>query len=164
MKAQPLPQASQASTRRWSPRRWATGILAVVLFLMLAIQFVPYGRNHVNPPVLAEPAWDSPTTRALFVRACADCHSNQTVWPWYSSVAPVSWLVTKDVVDGRAAFNVSEWGRANNEGDDAAETVQEGEMPLWFYVPLHPQAALSPDERAQLITGLSATFGGGYNE
>jgi mono/diheme cytochrome c family protein len=135
-------------------------MLGVLLFALLAIQFVPYGHDHTNPPVQAEPAWDSPTTRALFVRACADCHSNQTVWPWYSSVAPVSWLVTRDVVEGRAAFNVSEWGRADNEGDEAAETIQEGEMPLWFYPPLHPEAQLTPAEKQQLIDGLIATFGG----
>lgn len=83
--------------RRWSPRRIGTWVLGTLLVLLLAIQLVPYGRDHTNPPVVAEPAWDSPATRALFVRACADCHSNQTVWPWYSHVAPVAWLVAHDV-------------------------------------------------------------------
>lgn len=148
------------ATRRWSPRRLGAWALGALLVLFLAIQFVPYGRNHSNPPVVAEPAWDSPQTRALFVRACADCHSNQTVWPWYSNIAPVSWLVTRDVVKGREKFNVSLWGQQRNEGDEAAETVREGEMPLWFYLPLHPEAKLSPAEQQQLIAGLTATFGG----
>ncbi|MFV9507285.1 MAG: heme-binding domain-containing protein, partial [Oscillochloridaceae bacterium umkhey_bin13] len=153
--------ASPGSTRRWSAHRLATWALGGLLVIFLGMQLVPYGRDHTNPPVSAEPAWDSPATRALFVRACADCHSNQTVWPWYSNIAPVSWLVTHDVIEGREAFNVSEWGRkAKNEGDDAAETVREGEMPLWFYVPLHPEARFTPAEEQQFIAGLIATFGG----
>ncbi|MCX7782465.1 MAG: heme-binding domain-containing protein, partial [Meiothermus sp.] len=86
---------------------WSIGALALVL---LAIQLVPYGRDHQNPPVVAEPPWDSPQTRALFVRACADCHSNQTRWPWYSHIAPVSWLVQRDVEEGRSKLNLSLWG------------------------------------------------------
>jgi mono/diheme cytochrome c family protein len=146
-------------TRRWSPRRLGGWALGALLVLLLAMQLVPYGRDHTNPPVVAEPAWDSPETRALFVRACADCHSNQTVWPWYSNVAPVSWLVAHDVEEGRAKLNVSMWGQQRNEGDEAAEAVREGEMPMKIYLPTHPEARLTPAEREQLITGLTATFG-----
>ena len=96
----------------------------------------------------------------LFFRACADCHSNQTVWPWYSTIASVSWLATRDVVEGRAIFNVSEWGRPENEGGEAAETVQRNQMPPQFYLPLHPAANLTTAERQQFINGLIATFGG----
>ncbi|MCL6540329.1 MAG: heme-binding domain-containing protein [Roseiflexus sp.] len=135
-------------------------VLGGFIGVLLIIQFIPYGRDHTNPPVIAEPAWDSPQTRTLFFRACADCHSNETRWPWYSTIAPASWLITRDVMEGRAEFNVSEWGRPDNEGDDAAKTVQNGEMPPWFYLPLHPEANLSPAERQQLINGLLATFGG----
>lgn len=153
--------AATGTKRRWSARRVGTWALGGLLVLLLGMQLVPYGRDHTNPPVVAEPTWDSPATRAMFVRACADCHSNQTVWPWYSNIAPVSWLITRDVIEGRQAFNVSEWGRqAKNEGEDAAETVREGEMPLWFYLPLHPEARLTPAEQQQFIAGLTATFGG----
>ncbi|MDW8269586.1 MAG: heme-binding domain-containing protein [Anaerolineae bacterium] len=131
-----------------------------LVLLGLLIQLVPYGRNHTNPPVLAEPAWDSPQTRATVFRACADCHSNETVWPWYSHVAPVSWLVQRDVEEGRRAFNVSEWGRGENKGDDAAETVQKGTMPPAMYLLTHPAARLSPAEKQAFIQGLLATFGG----
>lgn len=151
---------AQPRTASFNPRRIAIGVLAVVMGLLLLIQFIPYGREHTNPPVIAEPTWDSPQTRALFFRACADCHSNETKWPWYSNIAPASWLITRDVVQGREEFNVSEWGRPDNEGDDAAKLVQNGEMPPWFYLPLHPEANLSPVERQQLINGLLATFGG----
>jgi mono/diheme cytochrome c family protein len=159
MAAPSVTPSAAGSTRRWSPRRLGAWALGALLAALVAIQLVPYGRNHSNPPVGAEPAWDSPETRALFVRACADCHSNQTAWPWYSNIAPVSWLITRDVVEGREKLNISAWGQQRNEADEAAETVREGEMPLWFYVPLHPEARLSPAEREQLIAGLAATFG-----
>jgi hypothetical protein len=134
------------------------GILALVVFFGL-IQLVPYGRDHTNPPVLREPAWDSPQTRALVARACFDCHSNETVWPWYSHIAPASWLLQRDVEKGRDQVNFSEWDRGEQEVDDAVEVIQEGEMPPWFYLPLHPEARLSGQEKAALIQGLSATLG-----
>ena len=133
------------------------GIWALV-GLGIVIQVVPYGRDHRNPPQLREPEWDQPGTRELFFRACKDCHSNQTEWPWYSVVAPVSWLVQSDVEDGRSHFNISEWGRENNHGDDAAELVREGKMPPWFYLPAHPEAQLTDREREDFIAGLEATF------
>lgn len=138
-----------------SARRWLLMLGGVVL----AIQLVPYGRHHPNPEVRAEPDWDHPRTRELFFRTCKNCHSNQTDWPWYSFVAPVSWLVRRDVGEGRSHFNVSEWGREKNHGDEAAEQVREGEMPPWFYLPLHPEARLSEREREELVAGLVATFG-----
>jgi mono/diheme cytochrome c family protein len=128
--------------------------------LLAAIQFVPYGRPRANPPVVAEPRWDVPPTRALFSRACADCHSHETRWPWYAHVAPVSWLVARHVEEGREHFNVSEWGLdRRNEGDEAAGMLAEGEMPLRAYLLAHPEARLSDAERAELIRGLEATFG-----
>jgi mono/diheme cytochrome c family protein len=139
----------------WTARR---GLL-LGLGLALAIQLVPYGRAHSNPPLRAEPAWDAPGTRELFFRACKDCHSNETDWPWYGSVAPASWLLQWDVEEGREHFNVSEWGRKKNHGDEAAELVREREMPPWFYLPAHPEARLSEREREQLVAGLVATFG-----
>jgi cytochrome c551/c552 len=138
------------------------GVLVLVaLGLFILIQFIPYGRNHTNPAVAQEPAWDSAQTRALAQRACFDCHSNETVWPWYSNVAPVSWLLQHDVDDGRRRLNFSEWNNRQRGAREAAETVQNGSMPRWFYVPLHPQANLSADEKAALIKGLQATFGSG---
>ena len=131
----------------------------ILVGLALAIQILPYGRDHENPEVLREPDWDRPGTRELFFRTCKDCHSNQTVWPWYSFVAPASWLVQSDVDEGRSHFNVSEWGRAENHGDEAAKMLREGEMPPWFYLPAHPEAQLSDQEREQLIAGLVASFG-----
>jgi Haem-binding domain len=136
--------------------RW---ILVVVVLLFLAIQAVPYGRRHSNPPTRVEPRWDSAGTRALAARACFDCHSNETVWPWYSLVAPVSWLNQRDVDKGRRKLNFSEWDRPWKEGHESAKTVRKGKMPPWFYIALHPDAQLSPAEEQVLIQGFEATFG-----
>jgi hypothetical protein len=140
----------------WRLARWAGGIVVLVLVVM---QLVPYGRDHVNPPVTGEPPWDRPQTRALAVRACFDCHSNQTVWPWYTHVAPISWLTQRDVEEGRRALNYSEWDRGQREAHESAKTLRTGEMPPWFYMLPRPQARLTPSERATLIAGLEATFG-----
>ena len=130
------------------------------VIVLAAIQLVPFGRDHQNPPVTGEPAWDSPRTRELFFRACKDCHSNETTWPWYSNVAPASWLAQVDVNIGRKKLNVSEWGRpAKNEGDEAAEEVREGKMPPFFYLPAHTEAKLNAAEKEELVRGLVATFG-----
>ena len=139
----------------------AARLAFIAVVLGAAIQLVPYGRSD-NPPVVREPTWDRARTRELFFRACRDCHSNETRWPWYARVAPASWLVRWDVDEGRTHFNASEWGRAaKNHGDDAAKEVREGEMPLWYYLPAHPEAQLSEAERADLVAGLVATFGEG---
>jgi hypothetical protein len=127
--------------------------------ILIALQFVPYGKQHTNPPVSNEPPWDSPQTRALFFRVCRDCHSHETRWPWYASVAPASWLVYRDVHEGRAHFNVSQWGQGNQHADEAADMLREGEMPPWFYLPAHPEARLSQADKRALIRGLAATFG-----
>jgi hypothetical protein len=138
--------------------RWAKSILGVLLGGLLAIQVVPYGRDHDNRPVVAEPAWDLAQTRELAVRACFDCHSNQTVWPWYSNLAPMSWLIQQDVDEGRKALNFSEWNRSQ-EGEEAAETVSEGSMPPRSYLVTHPAARLTATDVTALTDGLIATFG-----
>ena len=130
-----------------------------VLGALLAIQIVPYGRGHTNPPVTGEPAWDAPQTRALAKRACFDCHSNETEWPGYATIAPVSWLVQHDVSEGRETLNFSEWGRTQKEAKDAAEEVMEGEMPPAGYKLVHAHARLTPAERDQLAQGLIRTLG-----
>ena len=133
-------------------------ILIGAIVVLLAIQAVPYGRDHANPAVGEEPKWDSPQTRALVKRVCFDCHSNETRWPWYSHVAPISWLVQHDVDEAREHLNFSEFDRPQRHADDAAEEVEEGEMPLWFYTPLHSDARLSDEEKQALIAGLKKTF------
>lgn len=143
-----------APARRLSPLRLLGGLAAAFVL----VQLVPYGRAHTNPPVQVRPAWVDPDTQALFKRACADCHSNETRWPWYSNVAPVSWLVQRHVQEGRQKFNVNVPG-FGRDADEAAGQVRRGKMPEPTYLPLHPEARLTDAERQQLIRGLAATFG-----
>jgi mono/diheme cytochrome c family protein len=126
----------------------------------LLIQLVPYGRNHSNPAVVGEPNWDSPQTRELAQRACFDCHSNETVWPWYSNVAPVSWLVQHDTEEGREHLNFSTWnnGGQGREPEEAIEAIAEGEMPMPVYLITHSDARLTPTEKQALMEGLRATI------
>lgn len=133
------------------------GIAGLGLFGV--VQLVPYGRDHTNPRVVREPAWDSPSTRALAARACFDCHSNETRWPWYSHVAPVSWLVQRDVDVGRREVNFSEWDRSYEEAGESAKTILEGEMPPATFLLLHPSARLSAEEKRALADGFTATLG-----
>jgi hypothetical protein len=139
-------------------RRVGIWSVSVLIALVLLIQFVPYGRDHSNPAVRAEPAWDSPRTRELTVRACYDCHSNETTWPWYTNIAPISWLVQSDVERGRAELNYSD-PQYMHESSEAAESVLEGEMPPWYYSLPRPRARLTDTERDELMRGLIATFG-----
>jgi hypothetical protein len=88
-------------------------------------------------------------------RACRDCRTEQTVWPWYSNVAPMHWLMVADVNAGREHMNLSNWGRYR-PGEQIArltaicDMVRKGKMPLWYYRPLHPSASLSSNDVAQL--------------
>ncbi|HXG51099.1 MAG TPA: heme-binding domain-containing protein [candidate division Zixibacteria bacterium] len=131
--------------------------LLALIAVLLVMQAVPYGRDHTNPPVRQEPARDDPRTRELAVRACFDCHSNRTVWPWYSNIAPISWLIDRDVKRGRRELNFSEWDRRQEEAGESAATVRKGSMPPWYY----PWGWLSAAERQDLIRGLERTLGNG---
>ncbi len=139
-------------------RKWIVRVLLAGVGLFILAQLVPYGRNHTNPPVLAEPQWNSPPTRTLALTACGDCHSNLTNWKWYSNVAPGSWLIYRDVTDGRSALNFSEWNKPQDGAGDAVEAISSGSMPPWFYVILHPKAGLSNTDKQALMQGLAATF------
>ena len=135
-------------------------IILSLIAIFVVIQFIPYGKNHTNPKVIAEPKWDSPKTKEIFMRSCGDCHSNETKWPVYSNIAPISWAVYHHVVEGREHFNISMWGhQKKNEAKDAVEEIEEGEMPLQSYLLAHPEAKLSEKDKKILIEGLKKTFG-----
>jgi len=137
----------------------ALGVFAAAGGFLL-IQAVPYGRNHDNPPVTSEPNWDSPQTRELAQRACFDCHSNETVWPWYSNIAPISWLTQHDTDEGRRTLNFSTWneGGKGREPYEAVEVVSDGEMPPPIYLIARSDAQLTAVEKQALAEGLRATF------
>lgn len=144
--------------------KWVKSVMGLVALgeaavIFIGLQFIPYGRGYNNPPVKAEPKWDSSTTRELFFRACGDCHSNEVAWPWYGYIAPVSWFIQHDIDKGRAALNVSEWGRAEGNSGDAVETVNNGSMPPRLYSIMRSSATLSASEKEAFVQGLVATFG-----
>jgi len=140
------------------------GVVVAALVVFGLIQLVPTGVSYTNPPVVSEPQWDSPQTRVLAQRACFDCHSNETAWPWYTHIAPISWLTARDVMEGRSRLNFSTWGQptgGRGERTNARElvrAVQDGSMPPAIYLPLHPSAQLTAAEQQQLVAGFMATF------
>lgn len=143
---------SPRAKRRW---KWA-GIVALVL--VASIQFVPVDRR--NPPVTGEIQVPD-DVKAVLRRACWDCHSNETHWPWYSYVAPISWRVAGHVHDGRKELNFSEWasfppGRQHKKRQQVWDEVREGKMPLSDYLWLHPGAALTDADRAVLAAWSAA--------
>jgi hypothetical protein len=130
---------------------WA--IITVVL-LGLLIQLIPLPGRGNNPAIVAEPKWNSPQTAALVKRACYDCHSNDTKWTVYAHIAPASWLIYRDVMEGRSRLNFSEWNRPQLGAGEMAAAIQGGEMPPFQYLIMHPEARLTSTEKQQLITGL----------
>jgi hypothetical protein len=121
----------------------------------------PGGALQTNPPAHAEPPWDSASTRLLVQETCFDCHSNHTVWPWYSRIAPVSWLITQDVIRGRRHLNFSDWQSGSQSSflaERAVSAVQRGAMPPSYYVWMHPKANLSAAQKQQLIQGLERSL------
>jgi len=133
-------------------------LVVVGLVVFGAIQIVPYGRTASNPPVLNEPEWDIKSTRELAVRACFDCHSNETKYPWYSRIAPVSWWTQNHIEQGRDELNFSEWSWDYDDIDEIAESVMEDKMPPNYYKLLPGDRNLSERERENLIRGLISTF------
>ena len=110
--------------------------------------------DTTNPPLQQDVA-APPEVDLLLRRACYDCHSNETVWPWYSDVAPLSWFLARDVREGRRELNFSTWNaydakKKAKKLKESAEEVAEGEMPPWFYVAAHRHAALSPADVERL--------------
>jgi hypothetical protein len=135
--------------------KWAGVTLAAAFIL---IQF--YRPERTNPP--ANPALNftqslsvPPEVGSIIDRACRDCHSNATRWPWYSNVAPISWLLADDVAEGRRHMNLSEWGSYKKKQQikrlaDIDGEISDGSMPLPKYVLLHPEAKLTQAERDRL--------------
>ena len=132
-------------------RRILKYAVLVLVFLFVAIQFVQPDRT--NPPVDPSSAFEavakpSPEVASLLRRACYNCHSHNTVWPWYAYVAPVSWLVADDVKTARRNLNFSQWNLLGPEMSrtrlkEACQEVKEGGMPLWNYRLIHPEARLT---------------------
>jgi hypothetical protein len=138
-----------------------TVIFAATLGTIVAIQAIPYGRAHSNPPITGEPEWATPRTRELMVRACFGCHSNEVEYPAYASVAPISWVVEAHVAEGREKVNYSEFDSRQRGADETIEVIQEGSMPPSYYTRFgrHPEAKITNAELQELLVGLRATPG-----
>ena len=126
-------------------------VVGVVVFV--ALQLLPFGRIEERP-VTAEAPWPNEEARRLAVAACYDCHSNVGEVEWFDRIAPASWLVAEHVAEGRNELNFSEWNRFDGEAEDAADTIEDGEMPPREYVLLHPKARLDERERRVLLDAL----------
>ena len=137
---------------------WWVKLILVGLGVFVLIQFVPYRVN--NPPTRDEPAWDSPKTRQLAVRACYACHSNETKVLAFEKVAPIQWYIANHVKEGRVAVNFSEWHTAaGEEAHDSAKAVDDGMPPSYFtYFGLHQESKLTQAEFQELINGLNKTI------
>jgi hypothetical protein len=131
---------------------WIVRVGVSIIVVLVVIQFIRI--DSTNPPVDS----DIPTSTAVksvLRRACYDCHSNETEWPWYSRIAPISWLLAWDVRDGRAELNFSTWNLYGTQQQleklkESWDVIAEGKMPPWYYLRLHPEAQLSAAERVLL--------------
>lgn len=128
--------------------------LPVIIVALAVLQF--FGPDRTNPPedpsatfeAVAQPPKQ---VMAVIERSCRDCHTNRTRWPWYSRVAPASFLVAQDVKRGRAHLNFSEWRGLSPEitalkMHEVCIEVTRGDMPLWYYLPAHAEAKLSAED------------------
>jgi heme-binding protein len=132
------------------------GIAIVVLLVVIQV-FRP---ARTNPAVdqtrtIQANSTITPQISAIFERSCKDCHSSRTIWPWYSEVAPVSWLLVSDVNGARKQMSLSEWGTYDSTKkvsklQKICEEVESGDMPLGIYVALHPVAKLSDADKQAL--------------
>ena len=128
-------------------------IFITLVALAILSQLIPLDRS--NPPVTSELETPQEINK-IFLRSCFDCHSNETVWPWYSWVAPVSWLVVNDVLEGREHLNFSTWGdypadKQRKLRKEIWESVSEVEMPPFQYFPTHPEARLSDKDKDVIL-------------
>ncbi len=139
--------------------------IGVVILLIILIQVIPWGSiipafAETNPPVQTQIQWNSATTERLVRTACYDCHSNETIWPWYARITPVSWLVAHDTNEGRQNLNFSTQSADQINPNELIEQIQRGAMPKSPYTVMHPDAILSDAQKADLIAGLQASLHG----
>jgi hypothetical protein len=128
--------------------------LPLLVVVLVVLQF--FGPDTANPPedpAATFAAVAKPPAGVLNVidRGCRDCHTNRTSWPWYSRIAPASFLIARDVTKGRAHLNFSEWRGMSPEitalrMSEACIEVTRGDMPLPYYLPVHPEAKLSAED------------------
>ena len=133
--------------------RWTKKIFLILVVGLFTMQFFPVERS--NPSDRGQPAAPA-EVETILRRACYDCHSNETRWPWYTRVAPISYLLARDVKAGRQELNFSIWDRYDQRRKarklkEIVKEVQESDMPPWYYVPVHSDANLSQSDRETIV-------------
>jgi hypothetical protein len=138
--------------RVWKVLKWVA--VAVALLFLVAQAYRP---DRTNPAVDARRTMRAntqmtPEVAAILERSCKDCHSSETTWPWYSNVSPVSWFLKDHIDEGRRELSFSEWAtypkrKRERKLHEMCEQIEAGEMPLKSYLPLHPSARLSDEDK-----------------
>lgn len=147
-------------------------VLIVIVIALVVIQFFRPDRistQEINDNDITKKMQVPDNVQQIIKRSCYDCHSNHTVWPWYSNVAPMSWLVAKDVRNGRTKMNFSEWGKIPSAKQEArleklCDEIKEDEMPLKQYLLLHGDAKLSQQDKDALCAWAEAELKKRENE
>lgn len=129
-------------------------VIYSIIALFFLIQFIPSDLPENSDKVsydLIQTENPPEKVRAILYKACYDCHSNQTRYPWYSYIAPVSWLVSRDIKVGRGELNLSDWAELSKRKkikilNEISEEVEKKNMPLKIYTVIHRNAILSEDE------------------
>lgn len=147
---------------KWEKALWLTGGTLLAGFIL--IQFIPIwdfvpSMDPRNPPVRHAIRWASPEAEAIMHTVCYTCHSNETEYPLYAKIAPVSWIAAEHVNAGRAHLNFSEQPLNNIDPDQLIAYIESGAMPPAAYRLTHPEANLTAAQKAALIDGIRATLG-----
>lgn len=142
-----------------SGRKWLKTTILLFALIVLSAQLVRIEKS--NPP--GRSMMSGVSVKPVLQRSCFDCHSNETRWPWYSSVAPFSWLVGRDVKEGREHLNFSEWdtygrGMLSHKLRSIGEEVRSGAMPPWYYLIVHRDCRLNETERQQVLSWVDAAL------
>jgi len=145
----------------WKIVKWVV-IVLVCLFILIQLK----RPARTNPPVDESQTIEAhtqmpPQVKDILDRSCRDCHTNKTEWPWYTNVAPLSWWITDHVDEGRKNLNLSEWGKLDKDRQDKklrqiCDEVEDGAMPLSVYLPMHPKAKLSEQDKKTLCDWTAA--------
>ncbi len=134
-------------------------VLIALLTLFVIIQFIPSGRP-ANQPIVGQDIFEiieiPAEVESLLKNACYDCHSQSVKYPWYSYVAPVSWLVARDVNMSREHIDFGNWGKLTKRKQikalgEIAEEIEDGNMPMQIYITMHSEANLTTEQRALIV-------------
>ncbi len=145
----------------WKIVKWVL-ISLVCLFILIQLKRPARTNPAVDESQTIEARTQmTPQVKDILDRACRDCHSNKTEWPWYTNVAPISWWITGHVNEGRSNLNLSEWGKLDKDRQDKklrqiCDEIQDAAMPLPSYLPMHPKAKLSEQDKKTLCDWTAA--------